>query len=232
MSEAWRRRVTDPNPWVPPSPLPGPLETPRALIRAYEKGDGPRMHEAIAGHREALLPWMLAASTDHQVVEDSNYFVERCIRTMEKPECNDYLFGVFEPRSGALLGGVGIHRIERGFRCGEIGYWIRGDWHGRGLATEVAGHLTSSALTPASNGGWGFRRAVLFCDAANVASARVADKLGYRLEQRCRAERYTDYHGDGRDPYVDTLGFAVLATEWDFTAHRAKRGIGWPDFAR
>lgn len=228
MREAWRRRVSDPNPWEPPNPLPSSIETPRALIRAYQTGDGARMHDAIAGHRDALLPWMLAAATDHQVVDDSIYFVERCIRTMAKPECDNFLFGVFDPSSGELLGGVGIHRIQRSFRCGEIGYWIRGDCHGRGLCTEVTGHLTSSALRPCSEGGWGLRRAVLFCDAANVASGRVAEKLGYRLEQRCRQERYTDY-GDGRAPYVDTLGFAVLASEWDFAAHRAKPNIGWDD---
>ncbi|MCA9622725.1 MAG: GNAT family N-acetyltransferase [Myxococcales bacterium] len=226
MSDAWLSRLSDPDPWQPPRPLPAALRTPRTIVRSFEKGDGPRLFEAVTTERPKILPWMLWALTDHQRVDDSIYYVERCVRGLALPSCNDFPLAIADPETGQILGGVGFHRIDRGSRCGEIGYWIRGEAQGRGLATEVAGALTSQGLTPTASGGWGFRRIVLFCDAANDASRRVADKLGFRLELRSRKERYSDY-GDGRDPYVDMLGFAVLHDDWDFQQHRAKPGIGW-----
>ena len=48
----------------------------------------------------------------------------------------DFVYGVFDPVSGAVLGGTGLH--PRGGPGGlEIGYWIHVDHVGRGYATEL-----------------------------------------------------------------------------------------------
>ena len=60
----------------------------------------------------------------------------------------------------------------------EIGYWVRSDHTGRGLATAAASALTSSAL-----GLQGVSRVEIHCDAANLGSAAIPDKLGYRLDR-------------------------------------------------
>jgi len=64
------------------------------------------------------------------------------------------------------------------------------------------------------------------CAADNIAARRVAEKLGLRLERRERAERYSDHAP--APGYLDALGYAVLADEWDFEAQRAKPDIAWP----
>ncbi len=230
MSDGWRKQLVDPNPWVPPNPLPPAIETSRTMIRGYGKDDGQRLFAAINSDRQALLPWMVWPTLDHLTVEDSIYHVERIRRATAKDDCRSFSLGAFNRGDGSLLGEFSIMRIDRGNRCGELGYWIRGDAQRKGIGTEVVGNLISSALTAAEHGGWGLRRITVFCDAANLGSKRLAESLGLRLEVRTRQERYCRYVGDdeaNENAYRDCLGYAVLADEWDFDNNRARAGIAW-----
>jgi RimJ/RimL family protein N-acetyltransferase len=228
MSDAWLTLIADPVPWTRPRPLPLPVETERLVVRCYRRDDGPALYRGIIADRAALLPWMAWARTDHQAESDSIYYVERSRRRMEQPDCIDFPMGMFDRATGELIGGTGLHDIRPGLRQAEIGYWVRGDRHGQGLCTEAIGALASAALTPRDQGGWGLRRLVIYNATANVASRRVCEKLGLRLEMRLRRARYLGPDGPGGGPgYHDVLGFAVLAEEWDVAAQRARPGIGW-----
>lgn len=212
--------------WTPPSPIPGPIETARTIIRPYRKGDGPWLHAAVNARRDVVWLWLPWATSDHADVDDSIYFVERALRRAEDPAGRDFPLAVLDRAQTMILGGVGYHRIDAAESTAEVGYWMRGDRHGEGLCTEAVGAFITAGFAPQAEGGWGFRRITLLCAAENVASARVAEKLGMRLERRERAERYSE-----RVPtpgYLDSLGFAVLASEWDAATRRARPGIGWP----
>ncbi len=222
MSDAWLDKLRDPSPWTPPKPLPQPLQVDGLVVRSYVKGDGAALFAAVSESRKALTPWMPWVTTDHLSVEDSHYYVERTLRAAAKPGCLDFALGIFDATSGALLGGTGLHRIRPELREAEVGYWVRGDRHGQGICTRAVGALITSALRPAADGGWGFRRIVVFNAVDNVGSRRVCEKLGLRLEARMRAERYLDPIG-----YHDTLAFGVLSHEWDFATQRAKPDIAW-----
>jgi len=80
-----------------------------------------------------------------------------------------------EVANDELVGGAGLHR-----RVGpdglEIGYWVRTDRTGRGYATSAARALTDAAFAVQ-----GFERVEIHMDQANLASAAVPRKLGYRL---------------------------------------------------
>lgn len=228
MSDRWMKMVEDPEPWTAPCPLPGPITTPRLILRLYEKGDGPAVHAAVDRGRSGLLPWMVWALVDHLTVDDSIHYVEKNRRAAEKPDCTNFPFGVFDRKTGACLGGTGLHRISPGRHQAEVGYWISGDRHGRGICTEAAGALISSALTARSDGGWGFRRIVVYNAADNIGSRRVCEKLGLRLESRERQDSYLERPDNpAATGYYDSYGFAVLKDEWDFENHRAKPGIDW-----
>lgn len=221
-SEAWLSKIRDPAPWMPPRRRPKPVVAGDVVVRSYEKGDGPRLFDAISAGREALLPWMAWATTDHRCPDDSIHFVERTIRASERPDCLDFPLAIVARGDGSIVGGTGFHRIRPDLREAEIGYWVRGDRQRAGICTRAIGALISSALTLQAQGGWGFRRILIFNAVENVGSRRVCERLGLRLEMRMRRERYLDPVG-----YHDTHGFAVLADEWDFAASRAKPGISW-----
>jgi RimJ/RimL family protein N-acetyltransferase len=55
-------------------------------------------------------------------------------------------YTVFETEAEQLVGGTGLHPSDRP-DCFEIGYWVRSDWTGRGIATAATGALVDAAFT-------------------------------------------------------------------------------------
>jgi RimJ/RimL family protein N-acetyltransferase len=88
----------------------------------------------------------------------------------------DFGFLFREIATGALVGGGGVHR-----RVGpggvEIGYWVRSDRQNRGYATRATEVMTDAAFTYLAD----VDRVDIHTDCANLASARIPEKLGYRL---------------------------------------------------
>jgi RimJ/RimL family protein N-acetyltransferase len=73
------------------------------------------------------------------------------------------------------VGSIGLHaRIGAGAL--EIGYWIHSAFTGHGIATTCAGALTTAALALPD-----VTRVEIHCDEANVRSAAIPRRLGYRL---------------------------------------------------
>ncbi len=77
--------------------------------------------------------------------------------------------------SGALVGRVGLHRTSVGGELvTELAWTIRPGWQGRGLATAAAAEGLALACSV------GLDELVALVLPANVASCRVAEKLGMR----------------------------------------------------
>jgi len=85
--------------------------------------------------------------------------------------------GVAGGRDGALVGTIGLHR-KAGAHSAEIGYWIGAAHTRRGYGTAAARAVTSMAETLP-----GVRQVEIQCDEANVASAGIPRKIGYRLDR-------------------------------------------------
>jgi RimJ/RimL family protein N-acetyltransferase len=90
---------------------------------------------------------------------------------------SDFAYVALDPEDGAVLGGSGLHR-RIGPRAIEIGYWVHVDHGRRGVATAMARALTDAALALPD-----VDRVEIHCDEANVRSAAVPRRLGYRLDR-------------------------------------------------
>lgn len=198
-----------PAPWTPPSPLPEAFHTDRLTLRFPRHTDAAAYFEMISTSRDSLLPWMPWALTDHLAPEQSVYYIEQCRRTRSEKPGTDYGIGIFDRKTGRVLGGTGLHRFVPACHEAEIGYFVRADARNQGICTEATRGLISWALTPQDRGGWGLRRIHIRCAAKNVASQRVPRKIGLREEARLVQERWVP--GIGWD---DTLVWGVLADEW------------------
>lgn len=208
--------LTKPPPWSPPRPLPAPLETERLVLRFQEADDAPGMFDAIEADRASLLPWLPWAAVDNRSVAECTYHIERFRRAREDTH-PEFAMGMFDRETGEFVGGIGFHRLNLEIAQGEIGYWVRGDRARRGLCSEAVAALISSGLTPQDQGGWGFRRIIILCAEPNVASRRVPEKLGLRLEVRAKGDRWLDGLG-----FVGTLAWGVNTDEWDIDTNRLR----------
>lgn len=206
-----------PSPWCPPDPVPRAWRTERLVLRAFEHADAPSLFAAIDSGREALGRWLPWARTEHLEPGITHFEIERFRRQWGAGSFEPgigYVMAIVDAGTGEILGGTGLHRFDCAAHEAEIGYWIRPDRQGRGIATEATAHLLSWAFTAPHEGGWGLRRVTICCAESNTASRRVPEKLGLRLECHKLGHRWSE--GVGWD---GTLGWAVLAEAWDRTRH-------------
>lgn len=200
---------TRPATWTPPVPPPESILTERLEVRFWRHEDAAGLFELISSSRDYFLPWLPWAAVDHHRVEESTFYIERCIRSRRDPASLDFALGIIDRASGRPVGGTGFHRIDAGTHQAEIGYFIRADAAGRGLCTEATAALLTWGFRPQTEGGWGFRRIEIRCAAGNAGSAQVCRKLGLRHEATLVKDRWIDGRG-----WDDTLIFGALANEW------------------
>ena len=84
---------------------------------------------------------------------------------------------------GELAGAISLDNI--GSEQGTIGYWMAPQFRERGLLTEAAQAVVEFGFAPAPDG-LGLQRIEWHAYAGNVASARVARRVGFRFEGTLR----------------------------------------------
>ena len=165
------------------------------VVRRYTIADLEALWEAADAERDrigAWLPWVEeTTSIDHQ-----RAWLERVIAD---PETLDGT-GMFEGE--AFVGGIGLSWDA--FRiAGEIGYWIRSSYEGRGLVSRAAGEYTRVAFEHV-----GLNRVVIRAAVGNTRSRAVAERLGYVQEGIERGA------GRGFGGFQDMVVYVMLVDDW------------------
>ncbi|MCM3921062.1 GNAT family N-acetyltransferase [Frankia sp. AiPs1] len=106
-------------------------------------------------------------------------------------------WSVIERETGLLVGRAGLW-VEPGWPGVEAVWFIGRPWWGRGYATEAASAAVAWAFAQRP----GLTEVVSVIRSANVASARVAERLGMRLD------RTEHLHGGEKNIYV------IIRAEW------------------
>ncbi len=159
--------------------MPDVLEaSPLNLVR-WRPEDVDEVLEAVRSSFAELRQWMHWAQTMPTREEQRAALTEGAAAF---DDGTDFGFFFRETATDALVGGAGVHR-RLGPGSVEIGYWVRSDRHNRGYATRATEVLTDAAFTYLPD----VDRVEIHMDCTNLNSARVPEKLGYRLlrvEQR------------------------------------------------
>ena len=108
-----------------------------------------------------------------------------------------------ERATGRLVGDAVLFWHSAEHRAGEVGYILSPEATGLGYATEAA-----TAMLRLGFDGLGLHRMVARLDERNTASARVAERLGMRLEARLVQNEW--FKGE----WSTELVFAMLEDEW------------------
>lgn len=103
---------------------------------------------------------------------------------------------------GRVVGGIGLGLSSSGYRA-SIGYWIAAPARGRGMCTRALRLLSRHAFEELQ-----LPSVQLVTDPDNIASQRVAEKVGFRREAVLRAHLH---HPDGR--IRDSVMFSLLPGE-------------------
>lgn len=139
--------------------------------------------------------WMTRAFPHPYTLRDAELWIAHAMRDAHG---RAYAIDV----GGVVAGGIGIEPFD-GERGGTaaFGYWLGRAYWGRGIGTDAARTLSDDALASGN-----LRRLDARVFAPNVASARVLEKCGFRLEATLRA-----FYVDRDENICDALMFARLA---------------------
>jgi len=173
------------------------------VLRCWEPADAPLLKAAVDASLDELQAWMPWAHRDPEPVEQKVDLLRRFRGQFDLGE--NYVYGILSPDESAVLGGTGLH-TGVGDNALEIGYWIRSDRTGEGLATEATAALTRVAFEVVE-----VQRLVVRVDPENRPSLTVPRKLGFVEEGTLRRV----LHGpDGAPGQRDAVVFALLPEEY------------------
>jgi RimJ/RimL family protein N-acetyltransferase len=178
------------------------IETERLVLRCYEPDDAAFLKEAVDSSIEHLRPWMPWVRFEPQTLDEKVDLLRDMRGRFDRDE--DYVFGVFDSDETLLLGGSGLHP-RGGEGALEIGYWVREDATGRGIATEITAVLARVGFEL-----FHLERVDVQVDPENVRSLRIPRKLGFTEEGTLRRRLEPKEAGGGRR---DTVVFSMLDRE-------------------
>ncbi|MQR02589.1 GNAT family N-acetyltransferase [Glaciimonas soli] len=161
--------------------LPEEIHSERLLIRVAKPGDGAMFNQAIAESAAHLKDW-LSWVTPVPNVDQSEL---SCRQAYARFLLNEDLMAFFILKStGELVGGGGLHYVNWDLRRFEVGYWGRTRYLGNGLISEAVKALMQYAMENLHAS-----RVFLTMDERNLASRRLAERVGFEIEGTLRQDR-------------------------------------------
>ena len=161
------------------------------LLRPWTEDDVDAM---VAGCNDPDVAWWIPTIPSPYSESDALAF----IRGEVAPDERSFAMTI----RGAVVGGIGLNVDDQNHR-GTIGYWVAAHARGQGTCTRALRLLSCLAL-----GELELQRLDLVTDPDNVASQRVAEKVGFQREGVLRAHLR---HPDGR--IRDSVMFSLLPGE-------------------
>ena len=161
------------------------------VLRPWTEVDVPAL--VVACNDPEIAHWIPLIPSPY-TEEDALTFVRGDVRPEEQ--------SLAMTLEGTVVGAIGLGVNSMNYR-GRIGYWVAASARGRGVCTRALRLLSRWAIDELD-----LQRLDLITDPDNLASQRVAEKVGFRREGVLRAHLR---HPDGR--IRDSVMFSLLPGE-------------------
>jgi RimJ/RimL family protein N-acetyltransferase len=176
-----------------------PLETSRLTLRPFVDSDFDAVYAMRSDPEVALYLYQGPLS-----VEETRGRLARNMALSAWTAEGDWLsVAAVERATGLTVGDLAFHWVSERDRTAEVGFVFDPQHQGKGFATEAARALVEWAF-----GSGGFHRVIGRTEARNVASARVLEKLGMRLEAHFVENEWV------KGEWQSELVYAILDREW------------------
>lgn len=176
-----------------------PLETTRLTLRPFVDDDFDAMH-AMRSSSEVVRYLYEETFSPEQTRE----LLTKKMAGFAWSREDDWLsVAVVERSSGLTVGDLALHWVSERDRTVEVGFVFDPRHQGKGFATEAARAVVDWAFTTA-----GMHRVIGRTEARNVASSRVLEKLGMRLEAHYVENEWV------KNEWQSEFVYSVLEHEW------------------
>lgn len=175
------------------------LESERLLLREFLRSDWAQVHE-YAQDPEVVRYMEWGPNTQR----DTKSFIDVALACQKDRPRRIYEFAVLlKSEERRLIGACGIRLNEADFKQADIGYCYNKNYWGKGYASEAGAMAVEFAFKTLD-----LHRLVATCDAQNLASFRIMEKLHMRREGHFIQDKKI------KDSYRDTYLYAILQSEW------------------
>ena len=145
------------------------LRSRQFVFRPFVPDDAADFADAVQESTATLAPWMPWAHEQYSLAE-AHSWIGCCQRGWE--DRDSFEFGIFDPSTGAFVGGCGLNQFNQVHGHCNLGYWVRQSYQRRGAATEAIGVLSGFGFGTLPLGR--IEIAVAVGNAASLGAARKA----------------------------------------------------------
>ena len=172
-----------------------PLRFDGMVLRPWTRNDARSMAEAVRESVATVGRWMDWCHPGFGV-RDAIDWADACADSLAQGKACE--FGLFDERSGRLVGGAGLNQFNTSHRVCNLSYWVRQSAQGQGIATRAARSLAGYGFSVL-----GFQRIEIVVAEGNEPSLAVALKLGAQFE--CLARNRLMIRGKPVSAWVQSL---------------------------
>jgi len=176
-----------------------PLETARLTLRPFVEGDFEAMH-AMRSNPDVVRYLYEDPFTPEQT---RDLLTRKMAVPRWEKEGDWFSVAAVERASGLMVGDMALSWASERDRTAEIGFVFDPRHQGKGFATEAARALVDWAFRTA-----GLHRVTGRLEARNIASSRVLEKLGFRLEAHFVENEWV------KEEWQSELVYSILDREW------------------
>jgi len=171
------------------------IRTGRLLLRPFRESDGGDLYEFLSRLRDDEFEGYPGITA-----ENSREHLGQRLGSEE-------FYAVELVQSGRVIGNITCG--NRGFAAKEVGYIISKGCQQQGYATEALSVVIAQAFRD------GAHRVYAECDARNVPSWKLLEKVGLRREAHFRQNIWFRRDENGTPVWKDTLVYAILESEME-----------------
>lgn len=169
-------------------------------LRMFNIEDAEALFQLTMESKPYLREWL--GWLDYiESVEDSKQNIEGRIKGLIETGGFPKSFALMY--KGVLAGTIGFNEIDRGIKCGTIGYWLGQNFQGKGIMSQALETIIE----------YGFRdlnlnKIEIRVATENLKSRALPERFGFKEEGVIRDAEWL------YDRYVDHVVYGLLRNEW------------------
>jgi len=177
------------------------LETERLILRKFTHEDFAAVH-SYASCKGNVIYMLFGPNSE----DETKAFINRAISHAEQTPWNQSSYAVVLKSTNTLIGSCDIHRRDN--NSAEIGWILHCDYWNQGYGTEMGNELLRLGFEELN-----LQRIIACCDADNIGSYSLMEKLGMRRDAHFRDCRPA--HKQSQRRYGDELHYSILKSDWE-----------------
>ena len=166
-------------------------------LRRLTRENAQEKFDLIVANHDHLLPWLTWADFYHEI-DDMYKYTDSEIEKFDAG--TSLVYDIYY--QDILVGSIDFHDVSEENHRVELGYWVRKDYTGKGIAARSAAGMTKYAFEKLN-----MNRVAILVAKENVASIKVAKTLNFVEEGTLR--QFLEL----TDGVHDVIAFSKLKTD-------------------